>query len=115
MKQIFLNYSNDRKVYLLVIIAMLMIIPCSIKQNIKNQLSLPATTDIAKEKPACSILDVQKLQKNKFQNKVISFSPDILHPQKNNYNDNSFTLNSISDLIKWDKITIYLYLCVLII
>lgn len=111
----FLNYSNDRKVYLLVIIAILMIIPCSVKQNIKNQLSLPTTSYVAKDRSVCSVLNMQKLQKNEFQNKIISFSPEILHPQKNNYNDNSFTLNSISDLIKWDKITLFLYLCVLII
>lgn len=117
MNDIFLNCCTKRKAGLLVLIAMLMLLPCSIKQGIKKQLSIPVAEYVIKGNSVCSIFNINELQKTESNNKVTNAHFETQYnSQSIDYRYNNTPIqNALSFLIKQDKIALFLYLCVLII
>lgn len=117
MNEIFFNCCTRRKAGLLVLIPMLMLFPCSIKQGIKKQLSIPVAEYAIKGNSMCSVFNINKLQKTEFNNKVANTHLEVQYNSQSidyRYNNTSIQ-NALSFLIKQDKIALFLYLCVLII
>lgn len=117
MNEVFLNCCTKRKAGLLVLIAMLMLFPCSIKQGIKKQLSIPIAEYAIKGNSICAIFNINKLQKTESNNKVVNAHLETQDSRQSiDYRYNNTPIqNALSFLIKQDKIALFLYLCVLII